>query len=1172
MDAPSGSAPVGDARGAAGPAAEAPPPAHVAVLDASGVIVAADDRWAAAAREEQSTICALGNVGARYHDACEARARSRPQIAPQLMRLADAVRKALAGGGEQSFSYAVGDRSYGARVIPVRGAGADHTLVALTDTTGYRDDGVRHELRRRFEALFDSLDVAVLVQDVEGRALASNASAERILGLSADQLAGREPVDPRWALLHEDGWPLPPDSHPGRVALRTRRPCRDMAVGVKHPDGRVTWTAVNAQPLVREPGERPYAVALAFRDVTHVRNADVAERRTQDRFRSLIEYSSDVITIVDERARVTYESASAEAVLGYAPGELGRGPERLALIHPDDVGAAVNSITALIGTPGESASCEYRLRSRDGRWRVLESMATNRLHDPAVLGIVINTRDVTERREAEAALRATSSRLENLVQNLHAGVLVEDAERRIAVVNADYCAIFGLEAPQEELLGAGPGSAVRATRSPVSSPERFEARIAELVRARLPVHGEEVAFDDGRTFERDYIPVSRGRDDRGHLWIYRDISRRKESEREAARLRDEAIRASRLKSEFLATMSHEIRTPMNGVIGTIELLLDAQLEPHQRDLAALARDSAAGLLAIVNDALDLSKIEAEKLEPRDADLELASMTEGVADVVLSAARRRGLALSVYVDPRITGKLRGDSQWLRQVLVNLAGNAVKFTDRGEVRIRAELEEQTARSAVVRFSVSDTGIGIRESARDRLFEPFAQLDSTTTRRHGGTGLGLAICQRLVRLMGGEIDVDSHPGRGSTFSFALALRRGASVTANIAARGVRVLVAEPRETVAAIACDYLDAWGIDCERAATTEEACALVATAAGGGRPFGVAVLGTGAAGEEESTAAALRATAGAERLALVLLKEVGAPTSWPDDMFVRELTRPLKQSHLYEAVLDAAGLLGGSPPAEADESPPAALPPGMRVLVAEDNEVNRELLVRQLARLGVDCDAVSTGTAAVDAVRRRPYDAVLMDFHMPEVDGVQAARAIRALPGGRGSTPVVAVTAGGSPAEREACVAAGMDDFLPKPVSSRALARALGRVIEGAPRPAQPDAAPAIDADTIDRLDADLGGRVELRRIAGIYLAQLGPGVQAIADAVRLGDSEALRRAAHRLCSASETFGAVGVSELSGRMERLGGSGGVRDAAALVPALVEESARAGTELRALLDQP
>jgi CheY-like chemotaxis protein/HPt (histidine-containing phosphotransfer) domain-containing protein len=613
--------------------------------------------------------------------------------------------------------------------------------------------------------------------------------------------------------------------------------------------------------------------------------------------------------------------------------------------------------------------------------------------------------------------------------------------------------------------------------------------------------------------------------------------------------------------------------------------METTLTAEQRDFVNTIRTSGEALLTIINDILDFSKIESGKMELERAPFELALCLEEALDLFALQASAKKLELGYHVAADVPSWLMGDVTRLRQVVVNLVNNAVKFTPSGSISLEVRraireptpigfepgLPEDPARM-ILEVTVRDTGIGIPQERIDRLFKAFSQVDSSTTRKYGGTGLGLAICQRLVRLMGGEIDVDSHPGRGSTFSFALALRRGASVTANIAARGVRVLVAEPRDTVAAIACDYLDAWGIDCERAATTEEACALVATAAGGGRPFGVAVLGTGAAGEEESTAAALRATAGAERLALVLLKEVGAPTSWPDDMFVRELTRPLKQSHLYEAVLDAAGLLGGSPRAEADESPAAALPSGMRVLVAEDNEVNRELLVRQLARLGVDCDAVSTGTAAVDAVRRRPYDAVLMDFHMPEVDGVQAARAIRALPGGRGSTPVVAVTAGGSPAEREACVAAGMDDFLPKPVSSRALARALGRVIEGAPRPARPDAAPAIDADAIDRLDADLGGRVELRRIAGIYLAQLGPGVQAIADAVRLGDSDALRRAAHRLCSASETFGAVGVSALSGRMERLGGSGGVRDAAALVPALVEESARAGTELRALLDQP
>jgi CheY-like chemotaxis protein/HPt (histidine-containing phosphotransfer) domain-containing protein len=289
------------------------------------------------------------------------------------------------------------------------------------------------------------------------------------------------------------------------------------------------------------------------------------------------------------------------------------------------------------------------------------------------------------------------------------------------------------------------------------------------------------------------------------------------------------------------------------------------------------------------------------------------------------------------------------------------------------------------------------------------------------------------------------------------------------------------------------------------------------------------------------------------MALVLVKDVGAPAAEPG-LFAHELTRPLKQSRLYEAVLGAA-------PVAAEPDPPLTpLRAGLRVLVAEDNEVNRELVVRQLAALGVAADAVGSGRLAVEATIERPYDAVLMDFQMPEVDGIQAARAIRAIPGARGATPIVAVTGRGSPEERRACLAAGMDDFLQKPISSRDLARALDRVL----------LAPAIDRHAVDQLDSDLGDHSELCRIAGIYLGQLEAGGETVAAAVSAGEDEALRRAAHRLGSASATFGAGGVADLCRRLEAHGAAGQARAAAGLARAFEAESERAADELRALLE--
>jgi CheY-like chemotaxis protein/HPt (histidine-containing phosphotransfer) domain-containing protein len=341
----------------------------------------------------------------------------------------------------------------------------------------------------------------------------------------------------------------------------------------------------------------------------------------------------------------------------------------------------------------------------------------------------------------------------------------------------------------------------------------------------------------------------------------------------------------------------------------------------------------------------------------------------------------------------------------------------------------------------------------------------------------------------------------------------------------------------------------------------------------GRPFDVAIVGIGPQQAALQAAVELRAAPGCDGMALVLLKDVGAPAAGYGSPFARELTRPLKQAALYEAVVGAArpGALATVGSGLDREPPVEELPAGLHVLVAEDNEVNRELLVRQLGKLGVSSVAVASGGEALQEVRSRRYDAVLMDVHMPEVDGLQAARAIRGLTGERRATPIVAVTASDTPGERDGCTAAGMDGFLAKPITSRDLAAALGSALRQSAaevRPAQ--LPPAIDAAVVERLDEDIGDRAELRRIAGIFLDQMGPSARALTEAAEAGDCEALQRAAHRLGSASSTFGACHLGELCRRFEALGAAGRAGAAADLVGSLEMERERAAAELLRLLE--
>ena len=545
------------------------------------------------------------------------------------------------------------------------------------------------------------------------------------------------------------------------------------------------------------------------------------------------------------------------------------------------------------------------------------------------------------------------------------------------------------------------------------------------------------------------------------VMFVRDIADRRAAERRLADARDAALRASVVKSEFLATMSHEIRTPMNGVIGSLDLMLDSDLAPELAELASIARTAATDLLSIIDDILDLSKIEADKVERQYVPFNLVSLVEGVIDIVAVAARMKGVAVAGDVDPRVSPGLRGDSRLLRQVLVNLAGNAVKFTDQGQVEVRAELLPSPDSELLVRFVVSDTGLGIPAEAIETLFEPFTQVDGGSTRPRGGSGLGLAISSRLVRLMGGRLAVDSELGRGSTFSFTLPFAPPEETVellpppSNIG-RPLRVLVVDPSDTAADSVERYLRAWGMVPTRVAERSSAPDRFAA-----ERFDVAIIAVAALDDDaQRLAHELRSEAGEPGIFVIALLEAGGRIAEPGgaamSAFDAVVGRPLKQSRLYDAL---AAIQAGRGAAAAEEAPGRASGEltGLHILIAEDNPVNQEVLLRQAQRLGIVADAVNNGQEVLGALARRDYDAVLMDCQMPIMDGYAATQAIRERERQGGSRmPIVAVTANAMREDFDRCREAGMDDFVAKPVTLAALANAIERAVSasraGATRP------------------------------------------------------------------------------------------------------------------------
>jgi len=658
-------------------------------------------------------------------------------------------------------------------------------------------------------------------------------------------------------------------------------------------------------------------------------------------------------------------------------------------------------------------------------------------------------------RDSEARLRA-------VVETAADGIVTVDDAGRIASWNGAAARIFGYQADEVlaqpmTMLAAAP-EAVRqddALRRFLSTgdfaalghPREIEGRRKDGSHVPLEMAVSQVAIGGGRTF----------------TGIVRDITARKRDEAELRAAKEAAETATRAKSLFLANMSHEIRTPMNGVIGMTGLLLDTPLSAEQREFTDTIRTSADALLTIINDILDFSKIESGRLDLDTHSFDLRECVEGALDLIAPRAAEKGLDLAYTIDPQAPSGLVGDVTRVRQVLVNLLSNAVKFTHHGEVTVHVTGRgvEQGAGDAVeIEFAVSDTGIGIPPERMHRLFQSFSQVDASTTRHYGGTGLGLAISKRLAEIMGGRMWVTSEAGRGSCFRFTIRAGRTAGRSRDYlyspdpVLEGRPILVVDDNPTNRRIVTLQASAWGMRPFAAASGMEALDWIDR----GDRFDLAVLDMQMPEMDGLTLAhEVRKRRDVETLPLVLLSSVGHRAE-DGDVFSATLTKPVKPSQLFDALVGIMAPAADGPTAarQPTDSPidtrlAERLP--LRLLLAEDNAINQKVALRVLERMGYRADVAANGLEALEAVARQPYDVVLLDVQMPEMDGLAAAREIcRRWPMTR--PRLVAMTANAMQGDREACLAAGMDDYVSKPVRVQELQAALERAAAGAALAAQ----------------------------------------------------------------------------------------------------------------------
>jgi two-component system, sensor histidine kinase and response regulator len=998
-------------------------------------------------------------------------------------------------------------------------------------------------------AMLDTSPVSVIIVNPQGAVRYANSSWLKLFQISKDELAGFSTenlyIDPAQRVEIVE-------------AIRQSGSVRDIEIAAKRSDGTPIHVLLSAD-VYQYHGET--CGVSWFIDITERKSTEKIIKEAEEQLRTALDNMSDGLYMVDKDLNVQIVNERYREYLGYPDGVMNRGePLHDSMVYralrgdygPGDPEILIDRRLAAIRSGGlarmEDVVCERTLDTR--RTPTAEG------------GFVTVVRDITEQKQAERALAEAERQLRDTANSVPGTVfqlLVSPTGRRTYTFLSDgVFALSGIPAEEArrdyDILW---GLVFDEDKQPFEQAIRLAITTVKPITYDFRLHRP-----DGSIGWMQVRAVPRAEPDGAVIFngYWFDITQQREMEEALARAKTAADAANEAKSSFLASMSHEIRTPMNAIIGMAHLALRTDLTPRQQDYIGKIRSSGEHLLGIINDILDFSKIEAGKLTIETVDFQFENVLDMVSTLISEKAASKGLEFVFDIQSSIAPALKGDPLRLGQVLINLCNNAVKFTDVGEIVLRARVIQNAPDMQKLHFEVSDTGIGLTQEQIGRLFRAFEQADSSTTRQYGGTGLGLAISKRLVELMGGEIGVTSEPGKGSTFWFTAVMGKGEGEPQRQPSpdvRGLRVLVIDDNACARAVLAEMLSSLTFKVDQAESGTAGVEMAVAAANAGQAYQLALVDWQMPGIDGiETGKRLLALDPIGGLHLIMVTAYGREEAFAlarEAGFATVLVKPVSPSTLFDAAIGALGLGDGHRGVTKVLSPmPAAASlQGLRILLVEDNELNQEVAVGLLEDAQVTIDIAENGAIAVEKVQTTPYDIVLMDMQMPVMDGIEATRQIRSDERFL-VLPIVAMTANAMAGDRERCLAAGMNDHIAKPIDPDELFRVLSKwtaarrsgdiAVQAVTAPAKAVGS-AADIPALDGIDTRIGlsrtgGKPEqyvniLRRFAERH----GEAVDEITAALGVHDEAAAHRIAHTVKGLAATIGAAEVSEAALSIEQ-----------------------------------